>query len=199
MNHSINEFWEEGSGNHSNAPNWIKKTSGNKSKKKKEKDKACVSKEDSGSETTAFAFNAAKPGHADQLLTSLSDHLEDSYMSYIAHEPASEKVTVEWNENTMHGLVIEEMAAVSSINTPFCFNTGAMSHISPFRLDFIKLALMEPKEIHGVNSSSIPAIKIGVINIQCRKGRKFILNNALYAPQAALCLILVGKLGDTGC
>jgi len=165
MNHLISECWEEGSGNHSNAPNWIKKTSGNKSKKKKEKDNAYILKEDSGSETTAFTFNAMKPGYANQLLTSLSDHLEDSYMSYIAHEPASEKVTVEWNENTMHGLVIEEMAAVSSINTPFCFDTSATSHISPFRSYFIKLTLMEPKEIHGVNSSSIPDIGIRVIKI----------------------------------
>ena len=33
-NQSISKCWEEGGGNHFNAPNWIKKTSSNKSKNK---------------------------------------------------------------------------------------------------------------------------------------------------------------------
>ena len=73
MNHTINKCWDKGSGNHSNALSWIKKTSGEKLKEKKEKGKAYMLKDDSGSETSAIALNTAKLGHAEQLLTSLSD------------------------------------------------------------------------------------------------------------------------------
>ena len=54
MNHTISECWEEGGGNHANTLNWVKKSSGHKSKKKKEKDRAYVSKESSRSETAAL-------------------------------------------------------------------------------------------------------------------------------------------------
>ena len=102
-------------------------------------------------------------------------------------------------KDTIHGPIIEETAAISLLDTLFCFNTGATSHISPFKSDFIKFTSIEPKEIHGVHGASIPALGIGVIKIQCGKGRKFTLNYALYALQAALCLISVGRLGDKGC
>jgi len=83
-NHMVSECWEEGGGNHANAPNWIKKNNGDKSKKKKNKDKAYVLKDDSGSETTATALHPIKPGHLDRLLAPLSDCIEDGHMSYIA-------------------------------------------------------------------------------------------------------------------
>jgi len=80
MNHTISECWEEGGGNHANTPIWVKKSGGDKSKKKKERDKAYLSKDDSGSETAAFVFNTTKPGCTDELLTSLSGHLEDRHV-----------------------------------------------------------------------------------------------------------------------
>ena len=70
-------------------------------KKKKEKGKTYMSKDDNGSETAAAAFNTVKPEHTEQLLGSLSNHIEDGYMSYTAHELASKRVLVTWNQNTM--------------------------------------------------------------------------------------------------
>src|SRR5882724_10459732 len=110
-----------------------------------------VLKDDSGSETAAFAFNPMKLGH-----------MEDGHMSSIAQEPMKHNVSIAWNQNTMHGLIVKEMATALLIDTPFCFNTGATSHISPFKLDFVKLGSIEPKEIHGVNGASIPVIGVSV-------------------------------------
>ena len=78
-----------------------------------------------------------------------------------------------WSWNTTHGLVVEEMAAVTSISTPFCFDTSAMSHILPFKSDFARLNSIEPKGINGVNGASIPTIGLGVIKVRCGKGRRF--------------------------
>jgi hypothetical protein len=88
---------------------------------------------------------------------------------------------------------------VAEVDMPFCFDTGATSHISPIHTDFVELKPISPKEIRGVNGYSIPAIGIGKIKLRCRKGRKFTLQDALFAPQAALQLISVGRLGDEGC
>jgi len=38
-----------------------------------------------------------------------------------------------------------------------------------------------------------------MIRLKCGKGRKFTLRDALYAPEAALCLVSVGRLGDESC
>ena len=63
-----------------------------KSKKKKGKDKAYALQDDSGSKTVAATFNPIKLGNMDGLLASLSDCVEDGYMSYIAQEPMNKKV-----------------------------------------------------------------------------------------------------------
>jgi len=98
-----------------------------------------------------------------------------------------------------HGLVVEEITTISSTNTLFCFDTGATSHISLFKSDFIKIFPMEPMEIWGVNGASILAIGIGIIKVRCGKGSNFTLNYTPYAPQATLHLISVGRLRDEGC
>ena len=46
-------------------------------------------------------------------------------------------------------LIVEETAMISSFDTPFCFNTGATSHILPFKTDFVKLTPMDPKKSMG--------------------------------------------------
>jgi len=46
-------------------------------------------------------------------------------------------------------LIIEEIASVSTINTPFCFYTGATSHILPFVSDFIEITHMNQKKSVG--------------------------------------------------
>jgi len=134
-----------------------------------------------------------------EFLVSLSHFMEEGYMSYIAQEPTDEKVSIAWNQNTTCGLIVEEVATGSSIDTPFCFNMGTTSHILPFKSDFVKLRSIEPKDIHGVNGPSIPAIVVSIIKVRCSKGRRFTMNYTLYAPQVALCLISVGRLGEEKC
>jgi len=101
-------------------------------------------------------------------------------MSYLACDLIDEKVSIAWNQSTMHGLVVEEMATASFIDTPFCFDMGTTSHISLFKSDSIKICTIEPKEIWGVNGRSILAIGTRIIKVRCGKRRKFTLNHALY-------------------
>jgi len=191
-NHTTNECWEEGGGNHASALAWVKK-------KKANTDKAYMSKDDSGSKTATTALDPMKLRPANPHHLPLSACIEDGYMSYTAQEPTKEKVSLAWNQNTTHGLIIKETTTMPSIDIPFCFDTGATSHTLLFKSDFINNDPIEPKQIHSVNGTSILAIRIGVIKVRCGKGRRFTLNYALYTPQAALHLILVGKLRDEGC
>jgi len=198
-NHAANECWEEGGGNHANTLAWIKKGDVDKSKKKTNKDKVYIFKDDRGSEAAATAIDSTEVRWTNAHYLPLSARLEDGYMSYVTQELMKEKVSIAWNQTTTHSLIIEETAAASSINSPICFDTGATSHISLFKLDFVNISPIDPKQIHGVNGASILAIGIGVIKVRCGKGSKFMLNYALYTPQVALCLISVGKLRDEGC
>jgi len=198
-NHATNKCWEEGGRNHANSLAWIKKGDVDKSKKKTNKDKVYISKDDSRSEAATTAIDSTEVRWTNAHYLPLSARLEDGYMSYVTQELMKEKVSIAWNQTTTHSLIIEETAAASSINSPICFDTGATSHISLFRSDFVNISPIEPKQIRGMNGMSIPAIRNGVIKVRCGKGRKFTLNYALYAPQAALCLISVSKLGNEGC
>ena len=62
-NHNATECWEEGGGNHANAPHWIKKNAGNTSddKKKGKEAKVHATKDNSGSESAAIAYDLPKP------------------------------------------------------------------------------------------------------------------------------------------
>jgi len=62
-NHTANECWEEGGGNHANAPTWIKKGDADK-KKKTNKDKVYMLKDDSGSKMATTALDHTKLGLA---------------------------------------------------------------------------------------------------------------------------------------
>ena len=77
-------------------------------------------------------------------------------------------------------------------DNPFCFDTGATSHISPVKGDFVDLKPIAPRNIWGVNGIASPAIGTGLVKLRCGKGRNLVLRDALYAPQAALRLISVG-------
>ena len=68
-----------------------------------------MSKDDRGSENMAIAFNPMKLGHLGKLLDSLSDHMEDGYMSYIVQEPRNKKVSIAWNQSTTCGIIIKEI------------------------------------------------------------------------------------------
>ena len=62
-NHNATECWEEGGGNHANAPHWIKKNAGNigDDKKKGKEANVHVTKDDSSSESAAIAYDLLKP------------------------------------------------------------------------------------------------------------------------------------------
>jgi len=144
-NHTVSKWWEEGGGNHMNALNWIRKSDGDKSKKKKGKDKAYMLKEDSGSKTVAATLNPTKPGNMDGLLTLFSDCMEDRYMSYVAQEPTNEKVPVAWNQDLMCGLIAEEMPTISSINNPFVSTWVLPATYHPSSQTFSNSTLSNPK------------------------------------------------------
>ena len=91
-------------------------------------------------------------------------------MSNVVQDPTNEKVSIVWNKNTTHRLIAIEMAAISSINTPFCFNTGATSNISPFKSDFIRLDPIEPKEIRGVNGATSQPLGLLSSRFNAEKG-----------------------------
>ena len=75
---------------------------------------------------------------------------------------------------------------------PFCFDTGATSHISPVQGDFVDLKPITPRNIQGVNGIAIPTIGTGLVKLRCGKKRNLVLRDTLYAPQAVLQLISVG-------
>ena len=62
-NHNAAKCWEEGDGNHANAPHWIKKNAGNIGDDKKKGKEANVhaTKDDSSSESAAIAYDLLKP------------------------------------------------------------------------------------------------------------------------------------------
>ena len=95
----------------------MKKNVGNTSddKKKRKEAKAHVTKDDSGSKSAAIACNSPTP------------------------QNTFEKVSITWDNKTLS----EKMAAGID-DKPFCFDTGATSHISPVKGDFVKLKPIAP-------------------------------------------------------
>ena len=76
---------------------------------------------------------------------------------------------------------------------------GATSHISLNKADFADLKPIALRNIRGVDRSSIHAIGTGSVRVKCKEGRRFMLKDNLYTPQATLQLISVGQLGNEGC
>jgi Pol polyprotein, beta-barrel domain/GAG-pre-integrase domain/Integrase core domain len=92
----------------------------------------------------------------------------------------------------------EEQAATTMVPGAISYHldSAATSSCSPYQEDFLELTPIEAQAIKGVNGSSIAAIGIGRIKIMLKKGQDIMLRDVLYAPQAALCLISVGRLAD---
>jgi len=158
------------------APEWFKSRHRKKSGKKSTQ--AQAAKDDSSDkESTAIANHGTCP---DQLTAALSNRLADGYISCIASDTPNEEALVAYNDTAFH------------------FDTGATSHISPFRTDFVSFSPIAPKSICGVNGSAIPALGIGKIRLWCGKGRNLTLKNSLFALQETMRLISVGSLGDEG-
>ena len=86
------------------------------------------------------------------------------------------------------------MLDMNSGDYPFYCNSGATSHVSPVRSDFLELMQIPACQVCSMNGSSISAVGRGKIRLHCRKGRVLTLVDALYVPAATLRLISVGQL-----
>lgn len=113
------------------------------------------------------------------------------------------KVTIDWTLYTNTNI---DLAAVTTTalnqctrtaisNTyPFYMDTGASTHLSPDRSDFLSLRPIASRAVKGVGGSSIFAVGIGDIRLRVTRGAWLILKDALYIPNAAVRLISIGAL-----
>jgi transposase InsO family protein len=82
---------------------------------------------------------------------------------------------------------------------PLYLDSGASSHISCIRSDFIDLVDIEPRTITGVGNSSVSAIGLGTVVISLPETPAHItLRKVLYAPTAGVRLISISRLDDSG-
>ena len=83
---------------------------------------------------------------------------------------------------------------MSLIDFPFHLDTGATTHISPSRDDFLSLRPISSRPVRGVGGSSIFAIGIGAIRLKIAHGAWILLQDVLFIPAAAVRLISVGAI-----
>jgi hypothetical protein len=81
-------------------------------------------------------------------------------------------------------------------DTPFYIDSGATSHCSPVRANFIDLVPIKARDVKGMSGTCISAIGRGTIKLKCSKGNNLVLRDVLYIPQATLRLISVRRLAD---
>ena len=168
--HTLERCWEKGGGSVGKAPAWwnTMKENQRKGDDSKRKERAHAAISD--------AANSDSGSEACAIL-------RDTH-----HHNPSTDCSVNWNQ------IIA--SAVDSL--PYYFDSGATSHCSPNRDDFSDIRSIPPREIRGINGSSISAVAVGTIKLRCGKGRRLHLRDALYIPDAQLRLISIGKLGDMG-
>jgi hypothetical protein len=87
-----------------------------------------------------------------------------------------------------------ERTNVSLIDFPFHLDSGATTHISPSRDDFLSLRPIASRPVRGVGGSSIFAIGIGVIRLRIAHGAWILLQDVLFIPAASVRLISVGAI-----
>jgi len=173
----------------------VKKSGGNMSKKKKDKDKTYMSKGDSGFWDHCLHFQSETwmHGQPPHFIFQTIQRMATCPMLHFTWQMRN--FPFMWNQNTTW-TCCEEITTISSTNTLFCFDTGATSHISLFQIRFHQDLSNGAHGDLGVNGASILAIGIGIIKVRCGKGSNFTLNYTPYAPQATLHLISVGRLRD---
>ena len=170
--HTVEKCWEKGGGSVGKAPTWWIEMKENRRKdqgNKKKKERAHVATSETVSNSGSESCSILQDIHQ-------HDH------------PSPIDCSVNWNQ------VIA--SAVDSL--PYYLDSGATSHCSPNRDDFSDIRSIPPREIRGINGSTISAVAVGTIKLRCGKGRRLHLHDALYIPDARLRLISIGKLGDMG-
>jgi GAG-pre-integrase domain len=80
---------------------------------------------------------------------------------------------------------------LSVIDYPFFLDTGATTHLSPERADFLDLRPIPPRSITGVGGTQICAIGVGTIRLSVGRGTRLVLEDVLYVPSATVCLVSV--------
>jgi hypothetical protein len=209
--HSNETCWEKGGATEGKAPEWwneLKKKKSGGEKKKCKKANAAVEKGDSSGSDSCAAFidcittaTATASKFAPPLILNklcFSNHPSDGDISCVAvnHTDMREKCSIEWNSSTTRNVSVTptdiclilaiEYVNIATPEDPFYIDSGATSHCSPHCADFLELIPIPPRKINGINGTSIAAIGRGKIVIRLGKGRKLILMEALYVPQAAL-------------
>ena len=179
MGHTVEKCWEPGGGSAGKAPDWFrnakaKKNGSGETQRKQEKANAAVddNSADSGSESCAFLHD----------ISICTAGIQGPFCS------------VDWNNSPPQTDIIA--AATSQLY--YFFDLGATSHCSPDHADFSVLHLIPTRQVRGINGSTISTVAIGDIHLKCGKGRRLILTDALYIPDANLRLISIGCLGDVG-
>ena len=91
------------------------------------------------------------------------------------------------------------IALLARDNPPLYLDSGASTHISCIRSDFLELADIEPRAITGVGNSTVSATGIGTIAILLPgTSARITLRKVLYAPNAGVRLISISRLDDSG-
>ena len=177
MGHTVEKCWEPGGGSAGKAPDWFrnakaKKHGSGETQRKQEKANAAVddNSADSSSESCAFLHD----------ISICTAGIQGPFCS------------VDWNNSLPQTDII---TATTSQLYDF-FDSGATTHCSPEHADFSVLHPIPTRQVSGINGSTISAVAIGDIHLKCGKGQQLILTDALYIPDANLCLISIRHLDD---
>jgi transposase InsO family protein len=183
-NHPIERCWKKGGGAEDKAPDWFKEAEKKRSesRKKKKAEKSNVATDSSGSESDTANL-------AIDLESSLAaiSRLNDGYYSCAAIEEALDSSSAPPDDKAHP--VTELM--------PWCADSGCTTHVSPVRSDFTDLVPIN-RRVRGVGGQCLAATGSGTIHVRCGKGRKLILRNALYVPEATLRLMSIVRLDNDG-
>ncbi|THH10420.1 hypothetical protein EW146_g8372 [Bondarzewia mesenterica] len=111
----------------------------------------------------------------------------DSDVDYWSALTTTDTCSVDWG-----------LASTHSTTVAFFLDSASSCHLSPDRNDFISFQSTAPRAIKGINGSCIQAVGTGDIRLQLGKDRVFTLHHVLFVPHAAMRLISIGRLCDSG-
>jgi hypothetical protein len=80
---------------------------------------------------------------------------------------------------------------------PFILNSGANCHISPECLEFKTLTAIPPLTVKGFGSSSILAIRMGIIEVSVASSLRLTLTDVLFVPNSKIHLSSVLSLNQS--
>ncbi|GLB45783.1 hypothetical protein LshimejAT787_2900110 [Lyophyllum shimeji] len=126
---------------------------------------------------------------------------ESAWLSTAAEPCAS----VDWtkfscpvDEDTLAGIMPLEQSQQTAFaaldSNPFFADTGASSHITHAKSDFVALHAITPRPVRGIGDSSILAHGIGKVRLPVAKGSSIILQHVLYIPGCTVRLLSISAL-----